>query len=215
MFDEFPIEEFETSQEVYTQYTGRRTKSGQPLYVYKVGALTKEKVNEYSKKADRLEPRMIVLSEVSCYCLLGLGEPEPIVSDFADDDGLRSSSVHGSTSPQHRDTYRLYRLQWVPALQPDAVFEAHHRSLAVVDVANVSLTRFWQLKVSLDVSGSILRIAHYPFYRVTCNAPRQWLPLTTPRLSERKVSPAVSVLSHKLTFSSHSHSIYLVGAPNL
>jgi len=69
LFDDFPVEEFGLSQQVYTQYTGRRTKSGQPLYVYKVGALTKEKVNEYSKKGDRLEPRMIVLSEVSCCCL--------------------------------------------------------------------------------------------------------------------------------------------------
>jgi hypothetical protein len=69
LFDNFPVEEFGLSQQVYTQYTGRRTKSGQPLYVYKVGALTKEKVNEYSKKGDRLEPRMIVLSEVSCCCL--------------------------------------------------------------------------------------------------------------------------------------------------
>lgn len=66
LYDEFDVDEYSTlAQSVYPQFTGRRTKEGAPLYVFRVGSLTKEKINEYSKKADRLEPRMIVLSEVS------------------------------------------------------------------------------------------------------------------------------------------------------
>ncbi|KAM0790091.1 hypothetical protein ACM66B_005419 [Microbotryomycetes sp. NB124-2] len=63
LYDEFPVNEFCDSQEVYTQWTGRRAKSGQPLYVYKIGALTKERVNRYSSDSSRLEPRMMCLLE--------------------------------------------------------------------------------------------------------------------------------------------------------
>ncbi|ORY83546.1 CRAL-TRIO domain-containing protein [Leucosporidium creatinivorum] len=121
LFDEFPIEEFETSQQVYTQYTGRRTKSGQPLYVYKVGALTKERVNEYSKKADRLEPRMIVLSEMMTAFALPL-----------------------CTS--------------LPRPNTETPIDS---TVCIVDVANVSLTRFWQLKGHMQ-RASTMATAHYP-----------------------------------------------------
>ncbi|SCV73967.1 BQ2448_6397 [Microbotryum intermedium] len=64
LYENFDVDEFVASQLVYTRWTGRRTISGQPLAVYKLSDLTKERINEYSKKADRLGPRMTALSEI-------------------------------------------------------------------------------------------------------------------------------------------------------
>ncbi|KDE04629.1 hypothetical protein MVLG_04929 [Microbotryum lychnidis-dioicae p1A1 Lamole] len=64
LYENFDVDEFVASQLVYTRWTGRRTISGQPLSVYKLSDLTKERINEYSKQADRLAPRMTALSEI-------------------------------------------------------------------------------------------------------------------------------------------------------
>lgn len=65
LYASFDVEEFDFARSVYPQWTGRRTRTGLPLYEYKVGKLTKELVNEYSKKSDRLDLRMAALSDVS------------------------------------------------------------------------------------------------------------------------------------------------------
>lgn len=83
LYDNMPVDEFVGSQSVYPNYTGRRTKNGQPLYVYRISALTKERINKYSAEADRLEPRMIALSEMMTAFTLpmatALPRPEPNV----------------------------------------------------------------------------------------------------------------------------------------
>lgn len=65
MYDEFDVDEFAKARAVYPQWTGRRTRAGLPLYEFKVGTLTKDVVNDYSKQHDRLDMRMAALSEVS------------------------------------------------------------------------------------------------------------------------------------------------------
>ncbi|KAK4050993.1 cytosolic factor, phosphatidylinositol/phosphatidylcholine transfer protein [Microbotryomycetes sp. JL201] len=84
LYDEFPVKEFCDSQEVYTQWTGRRAKSGQPLYVYKIGSLTKERVAKYSADGSRLEPRMMVLLEAGFQKSVASGQ---------DADGVMRASV--------------------------------------------------------------------------------------------------------------------------
>jgi len=65
LYDSFPLDEFNLAAELYPQWTGRRDKTGLPVYVYKVGSLEKKKTDEYVKKPERLNPRMIALYEVS------------------------------------------------------------------------------------------------------------------------------------------------------
>ncbi|KAK4050357.1 cytosolic factor, phosphatidylinositol/phosphatidylcholine transfer protein [Microbotryomycetes sp. JL221] len=63
LYDTFSVEEFIEAQSVYTAWTGRRAKDGSPLYVYKIGTLTKEKIATYSADSSRLDPRLMVLME--------------------------------------------------------------------------------------------------------------------------------------------------------
>ncbi|SCV73968.1 BQ2448_6398 [Microbotryum intermedium] len=63
LYATFDVDEFRTGQLVYSQWTGRRTISGQPLLLYRLSELSKERIDDYSKKADRLAPRLTALSE--------------------------------------------------------------------------------------------------------------------------------------------------------
>lgn len=66
LYAEFDVNELDHARSVYPQWTGRRTRAGLPLYEFKVGTLTKDVVNEYSKVGqERLDLRMAALSEVS------------------------------------------------------------------------------------------------------------------------------------------------------
>ncbi|KAM0751229.1 CRAL/TRIO domain-containing protein [Meredithblackwellia eburnea MCA 4105] len=64
LYDDFPVSDFTFSQTVYPQWTGRMDKSGLPVYVFKVGDLSKERIKEYDLAGEKkLEQRMIVLYE--------------------------------------------------------------------------------------------------------------------------------------------------------
>ncbi|SDA01318.1 BZ3500_MvSof-1268-A1-R1_Chr10-1g02578 [Microbotryum saponariae] len=72
LYRNFNVDEFRIGQLVYSQWTGtseifgaesRITIAGQPLLMYRLSELSKERINEYSKKADRAAPRLIALSE--------------------------------------------------------------------------------------------------------------------------------------------------------
>ncbi|BGP56736.1 cytosolic factor, phosphatidylinositol/phosphatidylcholine transfer protein [Rhodotorula sphaerocarpa] len=63
LYDQFSLPEFEMARQLYPQWTGRRDKSGLPVYVFEVASLTKEKTDPYSKDSSRLEPRIVALYE--------------------------------------------------------------------------------------------------------------------------------------------------------
>lgn len=141
MFDAFDVQEFATSQEVYTQWTGRRAKSGQPLYVYKIGGLTKDKVNAYSAKADRLLPRMIVLSEVR------FGAQNEFTRQQAD-----------SSYSQMMTAFVLPFCSALPRPHDEIPVDA---TVCIVDIADVSLSRFWALRSHMQ-RASTMATAYYP-----------------------------------------------------
>lgn len=64
VYDEFDLGEFELAQRLYPRWTGRRDRSGLPVYVFKVSSLAKRDTDEYAKNPERLNPRMIALYEV-------------------------------------------------------------------------------------------------------------------------------------------------------
>ncbi|GAA5886747.1 hypothetical protein JCM6882_005875 [Rhodosporidiobolus microsporus] len=64
LYDNFPLDEYEAARELYPQWTGRRDKAGLPVYLFKVGALTKDKTDSYIKASnERLDERMVALYE--------------------------------------------------------------------------------------------------------------------------------------------------------
>jgi hypothetical protein len=67
LYDDFDLEEFNLTQSQYPMWTGRVDKAGLPVYVFQISKLTKESVNAYSKKEDRLDDRLIALYEVRCF----------------------------------------------------------------------------------------------------------------------------------------------------
>lgn len=64
VYAQFNVEEFKEAQSVYPQWTGRRDKAGLAVYIFKVGALTKEMTNKYAEAEDRINERTIALYEL-------------------------------------------------------------------------------------------------------------------------------------------------------
>ncbi|GAA5825264.1 hypothetical protein JCM11251_006911 [Rhodosporidiobolus azoricus] len=64
LYDTFSLEEYDMARALYPQWTGRRDKAGLPVYLFKVGALTKDKTDKYIKATnERLDERMVALYE--------------------------------------------------------------------------------------------------------------------------------------------------------
>ncbi|GAA5906573.1 SEC14 family lipid-binding protein [Sporobolomyces salmoneus] len=63
LYDSFDLSEFNQAARLYPQWTGRRDKSGLPVYVFKISSLSKKATDEYVKDPERLNPRMIALYE--------------------------------------------------------------------------------------------------------------------------------------------------------
>ncbi|KDE04630.1 hypothetical protein MVLG_04930 [Microbotryum lychnidis-dioicae p1A1 Lamole] len=121
LYRNFNVDEFRTGQLVYSQWTGRRTIAGQPLVMYRLSELSKERINEYSKKADRVAPRLIALSETL---------PEFLVP------------FCNALPREHLE---------VPV---DSV-------TSIIDISNVSLSKFWSLRTHLQMATQ-MQTANYP-----------------------------------------------------
>ncbi|GAA6064229.1 hypothetical protein JCM10212_000376 [Sporobolomyces blumeae] len=120
LYDEFDLAEFNQAASLYPQWTGRRDKTGLPVYVFKVGALTKKATDEYAKDPERLNPRMIALYEHMVQFVLPFCSAIP------------------------------HEHQEVPI----------SGCATIVDISNVSLMRFWQLKSHMQ-RASALASANY------------------------------------------------------
>ncbi|GAA5918708.1 hypothetical protein JCM1841_006253 [Sporobolomyces salmonicolor] len=120
LYDTFDVAEFREAQKLYPQWTGRRDRTGLPVYVFKVGALSKKATDEYAKKQERLQPRMIALYEHMVQFVL------PFCSSIP------------------------HKHQEVPI----------SGCATIVDISNVSLMRFWQLKGHMQ-RASTLATANY------------------------------------------------------
>ncbi|GAA6020917.1 hypothetical protein JCM11491_000066 [Sporobolomyces phaffii] len=120
LYDAFDLAEFNSAARLYPQWTGRRDRSGLPVYVFKVSSLTKKATDEYAKHPDRLNPRMIALYEHMVQFVLPLCSSIPHTHE--------SVPISGCAT--------------------------------IVDISNVSLMRFWQLKAHMQ-RASALASANY------------------------------------------------------
>ncbi|GAA5984531.1 hypothetical protein JCM5350_004750 [Sporobolomyces pararoseus] len=120
LYDSFDLNEFNKAARLYPQWTGRRDKSGLPVYVFKVSSLTKKATDEYAKDPERLNPRMIALYEHMVQFVLPLCSSVPHAHEEVPVSGCAT----------------------------------------IVDISNVSLMRFWQLKSHMQ-RASKLASANY------------------------------------------------------
>ncbi|BGP18165.1 hypothetical protein JCM10213_009008 [Rhodosporidiobolus nylandii] len=121
LYDNFPLDEFEQARSLYPQFTGRRDNAGLPVYVFKVGALSKEQTDEYVKVDNkRLEQRMVALYEHMVQFVLPFSSAIPHAH--------QETPISGCAT--------------------------------IVDISNVSLRRFWQLKDHMQ-RASTLATARY------------------------------------------------------
>ncbi|CDR44450.1 hypothetical protein NBRC10512_000053 [Rhodotorula toruloides] len=175
LYDTFPLDEFEMARELYPQWTGRRDKQGLPLYVFEVGALTRQKTDSYAKASSRLEPRMFALYEHMLSFVL------PLASD-------------------------------TPHPHPETPISG---SSTIVDVSNVSLRRFWNLREHMQ-RASVLATARYPetlgsiylvgapnFFGVVWSWVKQWFdPNTVSKIHILSSSSLTSTLAQHISLSS-------------
>ncbi|GAA5934340.1 uncharacterized protein JCM15063_004545 [Sporobolomyces koalae] len=120
LYDEFPLSEFDLAANLYPQWTGRRDKTGLPVYVFKVSSLTKKATDDYAKDPTRLNPRMIALYE-------------------------------------HMVQFVLPFCSSIPHAHQEVPISG---CATIVDISNVSLMRFWQLKSHMQ-RASALASANY------------------------------------------------------
>ncbi|GAA5985008.1 hypothetical protein JCM11641_000817 [Rhodosporidiobolus odoratus] len=121
LYDTFSLTEFEQARQLYPQWTGRRDNFGLPVYLYKVGALSKEKTDAYVKTTpERLEQRMVALYEHMVQFVVPFCSAVP--------HGHQETPISGCAT--------------------------------IVDISNVSLRRFWQLKDHMQ-RASTLATARY------------------------------------------------------
>ncbi|GAA5889158.1 hypothetical protein JCM16303_006410, partial [Sporobolomyces ruberrimus] len=120
LYDSFSLQEFDQAAKLYPQWTGRRDKSGLPVYVFKVSCLGKKETDEYSKNPERLNPRMIALYE-------------------------------------HMVQFVLPFCSAIPHAHEEVPISG---CATIVDISNVSLMRFWQLKSHMQ-RASALASANY------------------------------------------------------
>jgi hypothetical protein len=52
IYQSYPIEDLERTKKYYPRWTGRRDKLGRPVYVYKIGAITKEQQKDLFSKGE-------------------------------------------------------------------------------------------------------------------------------------------------------------------
>jgi len=59
VYQTFPVADMEASRAYYPRWTGRRDRLGRPLYVYRIGSITKEHQKEiYSQTEEKRYQRM-------------------------------------------------------------------------------------------------------------------------------------------------------------
>ncbi|KAF4548350.1 CRAL/TRIO domain-containing protein 1 [Elsinoe fawcettii] len=132
LYEKIDIEEYDNGRKLYPQWTGRRDKRGIPLYVFEVSQLTSKAVTAWENAASK------------------------------------PGEVESKLPPKMLRLFALYEALCNFALPlcsyiPDRKYPATpvSQSSNIVDISNVSLKQFWNLKSHMQ-DASQLATAYYP-----------------------------------------------------
>ncbi|TRX88875.1 hypothetical protein FHL15_010218 [Xylaria flabelliformis] len=135
LYDTIDIDSYEASRKLYPRFTGRRDKRGIPLYVFKIGHLDSKAVADYEKSTETTYSK---------------------------------AKTDGKTPPKLLRLFALYEnlTRFVQPLSSECTDREAPPipitlSTNIVDISNVSLRMFWNLKAHMQ-AASQLATAHYP-----------------------------------------------------
>lgn len=171
LYDTIDVDAYETSRQLYPQWTGRRDRRGIPVYVFEIRHLDTKTIAAYEKSVANTYSKAHVSASSS------------------------SSSKAATTPPKLVRLFALYEnltrfAQPLCTQLTDRPFETTPITLStnIVDVSGVSLKGFWNLKGHMQ-AASQLATAHYPETLdrifVSLPGPAALLP-TKPRERERE-----------------------------
>ncbi|KAI1332392.1 CRAL-TRIO domain-containing protein [Xylariaceae sp. FL0255] len=133
LYDTIDIDSYEESRRLYPRYTGRRDRRGIPIYVFQIRHLDSKLVSDYEKSST-----------------------------------YSKAKTDGKTHPKFLRLFALYEnltrhVQPLTTECPDRPNTDVPITLStnIVDIGNVSLRQFWNLKGHMQ-AASQLATAHYP-----------------------------------------------------
>lgn len=138
LYDTIDVDAYEETRSLYPQWTGRRDKRGIPLYLFQIRHLESKTVATYEKKCETTPASLAKPSADG-------STPEKMLRLFALYENLTRFAQPLCTEMPDRDH----------ADTPITL------STNIVDVSQVSLRMFWNLKSHMQ-SASTLATAHYP-----------------------------------------------------
>ncbi|KAJ6263110.1 hypothetical protein Dda_1669 [Drechslerella dactyloides] len=141
LYDTIDVQEYEQARSVYPQWTGRRDRRGIPVYLFKVSHLNSKTMDAYAKSTSSHKK-----------------------------DKEKESSAGSSKSKTPDRLLRLFALyeamtqltlplcSVLPRDHPETPVDSTNN---IVDISNVGLKTFWNLKSHMQ-DASTLATAHYP-----------------------------------------------------
>ncbi|KAK7997225.1 CRAL-TRIO domain-containing protein [Apiospora arundinis] len=135
LYDTIDIDAYETSKKLYPMLTGRRDRRGIPIYVYQIRHLDSSTVSKYEKSSDTSYSNAKTDGTT----------PAKLLRLFALYENLTRFAQPLATQCTDRDN----------AETPITL------STNIVDISQVSLRQFWNLKAHMQ-AASLLATAHYP-----------------------------------------------------
>ncbi|OCT54775.1 CRAL/TRIO domain containing protein [Cladophialophora carrionii] len=136
LYDNFDVEIYERSRQVYPQWTGHRDRRGIPIYVYVIKQLDSKHVNKYQKESQTYKDSLPNHKK--------LQTPAKLLPLFA----LYQNLLN-------------FVLPFVSTLERPNPEVPVTNSTNIVDISGVGLTQFWNLKNHMQ-DASVLATAHYP-----------------------------------------------------
>ena len=128
--------ESSSDRQQYPQWTGRRDRRGIPIYVYVIKGLDSKHIHKYQKESEAYKKSLPNHKKLS-------------------------------TPAKHLPLFALYHnllnfiLPFVSSLERPNPEIPVTNSTNIVDISNVGLTQFWNLKAHMQ-DASVLATAHYP-----------------------------------------------------
>ncbi|KAL2196952.1 CRAL-TRIO domain-containing protein [Corynascus similis CBS 632.67] len=136
LYDTIDVDAYEQTRSLYPQWTGRRDRRGIPLYLFQIRHLDSKTVSNYEKTAESTN--------------------------------VSKAQTDGSTPQRLLRLFALYEnlTRFAQPLCTEMTDRAHSNtpitlSTNIVDVSQVSLRMFWNLKAHMQ-AASTLATAHYP-----------------------------------------------------
>ncbi|KAK4199175.1 putative SEC14 cytosolic factor [Triangularia verruculosa] len=136
LYDTIDVEAYEETRSLYPQWTGRRDRRGIPIYLFQIRHLDSKTVANYEKKAETTSASLAKTDGST---------PEKLLRLFALYENLTRFAQPLCSAMKDRDN----------AETPITL------STNIVDVSQVSLRMFWNLKSHMQ-AASTLATAHYP-----------------------------------------------------